>query len=252
MKMLALVLLLSGCSVVDTGHRGIKTHFGQIEGEPLPEGLQWYNIFTESIYDFDVRQQKLTTAESCYTFDTQVVKVDFSAIYSPDPLQVGDIYRHYGSQWADKMVLPVIVSALKDAIGQYKADDLVGKRAEVTVAAQKQIAVELAKVHVAIATLSLTNLDFDKAYETAVEKKVVALQEALTAKNETQKIIEQATQKVKTATADAEAMRIKNEALAKNPALINYELALKWNGQLPQYMFGGGTVPMINLEALKK
>ena len=51
------------------------------------------------------------------------------------------------------------------------------------------------------------NLDFDDAYEKAVEAKVVAIQRAAEAKNETVQIEEQAKQTVKTAQAEAEAGR---------------------------------------------
>lgn len=102
-----------------------------------------------------------------------------------------------------------------------------------------------------ISQLNFVNLDFDDAYEKAVEDKSVALQTALKAKNESVKIQEEANQKVMTAKAEAEAMKIKNEALSKNPALIQYEIATKWDGKLPQYMLGGA-VPLLNLDVQNK
>ena len=64
MRRLVLLLLafplLSGCGVhtVDTGFRGIKTSFGQVEGAPLVEGLYFVNPFTTSIHPMDVRIQR--------------------------------------------------------------------------------------------------------------------------------------------------------------------------------------------------
>ena len=58
--------------------------------------------------------------------------------------------------------------------------------------------------------------DFDDAYEHAVEQKVVAIQSAQQAKNETVRIEEQAKQTIVTAKAQAEAMTIQSEALSKN------------------------------------
>ena len=58
--LLMLAAVLSGCGIhtVDTGHRGIKTSFGQVEGPPLTEGLYFVNPFTTSIMQMDVRDRK--------------------------------------------------------------------------------------------------------------------------------------------------------------------------------------------------
>ena len=61
MKNLILVLLalsLSACGfqIVDPGYRGIETSLGKIVGEPLPEGLHFYNPFTSDIEEFSIRQ----------------------------------------------------------------------------------------------------------------------------------------------------------------------------------------------------
>ena len=44
---IAALFALSGCGeVIDTGNRGIKKSFGELVGEPLPEGLYFYNPMT--------------------------------------------------------------------------------------------------------------------------------------------------------------------------------------------------------------
>ena len=76
---------------------------------------------------------------------------------------------------------------------------------------------------------------------------MIAEQKAQEAVNNTKRIQEEADQKVITAQAEAEAMEIKAQALAKNKGLVEYEAVQKWNGQLPQYMLGE-SVPFINLK----
>ena len=109
----------------------------------------------------------------------------------------------------------------------------------------------LSEKDVTIYDVQLTDVDFDDSYEKAAEQKVVAIQEAQKAKNETVKIEEEAKQKILTARADAESMRIKSQALAQNKGLVQFELAQKWDGKLPQYMFGS-TIPMIDIKSLNE
>jgi len=250
-----LLLTLSSCGfeVVDTGYRGVKTTFGAINGDPLPEGLHFYNPFTSSITEFSVKQEKWADKTPIFTKDTQKVEVEFAVVYYADPARVHELYRDVGklSQLEEKIIKPVVLGSIKDAIGSIIADELVMKRETVTREALREVQENLKEKNVMVTDLQFTNLDFDDAYEQAVEEKVVAIQQAQKAKNYSVTVEEQARQTVTSAKAQAEAMRIQSEALSHNKGLVEYEIAKKWDGKLPQYMFGG-SVPMINLNGIGK
>lgn len=247
---------LSGCGmeIVDTGYRGIQTRFGEVIGEPLPEGLYFYNPFTSSIREYNVRTETLSGKTEIFTKDTQAVIVDFTLIFSVDPKYVTTLYKEYGSEemLGDKIIKPVALGSIKDAVGLVIADELVSKREMVTKATLKEVQENLATRHVLVTDLQFTNLNFDDAYERAVEEKVVAIQEAQKAKNVTVSVEEQAKQTLISAKASAEAMRIQSQALAQNKGLIEFEAVKRWDGKLPQYMFGGNTVPFIDIRSLGK
>ncbi len=248
-------LSLSACGfeVVDTGYRGIKIRLGEVVGEPLPEGLHFYNPFTADIREYNVRQEKMELQTEIFTQDTQRVLVDFAVVYYADPKFVHNMYQEYGpeSMLEEKIVKPVVLGSIKDSVGQVIADKLVSQREVVTRAALKEVQENLMARHVIVTDLQFTNLNFDDAYEKAVEEKVVAIQDAQKAKNVTVTIQEQARQTVMTAQAEAEAMKIKSQALAQNKGLVDFEAVRKWNGQLPMYMFGNST-PFINMSGLGK
>lgn len=249
----AISISACGFQVVDTGYRGIETRFGAVQGAPLPEGLHFYNPFTSSIAEYSVKQEKWGNKTAVFTKDTQRVDVEFAVVYYADPQYVHTLFKDVGplEQLEEKIIKPVVLGSLKDAIGSVIADELVMKREIVTKEALKEVQENLLAKHVIVADLQFTNLDFDDAYERAVEEKVVAIQDAQKAKNETVRIEEEAKQTVKTAQAEAEAMRIKSQALSQNKGLVDFELAKKWDGKLPQYMFGN-SVPMINMNSLNK
>lgn len=239
-----------GIEQIDEGYRGVRKTWGKVEGDPLVPGLYFYNPISSSIIELDVMEHKLEGASSCFTGDTQKVDVSYAITYYPDPTKIGFLYSQFGKDWDKKIVLQVVLGSIKDVVGLYKADDLVGKREIARHAAEKELKDSLAMRHVIITKLDITNLDFDDGYEKAVEHKVIAIQKAAEAKNHTVEVEEKAKQTIRSAQADAEAMRIKSQALAQNKGLVEYEAIQKWNGQLPTYMFGS-TVPMINLNGLK-
>ena len=164
------------------------------------------------------------------------------------------IFREIGDEYmlTEKIIKPVALGSIKDAIGEVIADELVSKREVVTKKALAEVKENLAARHVIVTDLQFTNLDFNDAYEKAVEEKAEAVQHALKAKNESVRIQEEANQRVTTAKAEAEAMRIKTQALAQSKGLVEFEAVQKWDGKLPQYMFGSGTTPFIDMRSLGK
>lgn len=259
MKILLMVsaLFLTGCGfeVVDTGYRGVQTRFGEVVGAPLPEGLHLYNPFTSSIKEISVRERVLSETTAAYTKDKQNTDITYALNWSPLPDKVGYLYQTYGTEEmvAQTVVLPAVRGALKVAIGQLDADTMISSREQVTNAAMKLITSELAEKYITATSLNFTDINFDDAYEQAVRAKVVAVQEAEKAKNETVKIREEANQAVISAKAEAEAMKIKSQALAQNKGLIEFEIAQKWDGRLPETVIGGASaIPMLNINGLKK
>lgn len=245
-------LTACGFEVVDTGYRGIETNMGQVVGEPKTEGLYFYNPLTSNIVEYMVREDKYEDSTIAFTKDTQQVKIDFTIIWKPNDKQVHTLYKEVGQTSAveEKILKPIVLGSLKDSIGLLIADDLVSKRDLAAKTALSTVQEALKERHILVTDLQLTNLDFDDQYEKAVEEKVVALQLSQKAINETRTIEEKAKQKVKTAQADAEAMRIKSAALQQNKNLVEYEAVLRWDGKLPEMMMGGAT-PFINLNAVK-
>lgn len=232
---------------VDEGFRGIETRWGKVVGEPLPPTIYFYNPISTSIFEMDVKERKLDGQTQCFTKDTQTVNVSFTITYFPDPTQIGKLYSQFGNDWESKIVQPSVLGSIKDAIGQYIADDLVSKREVVKKFAQEEIKVALAQRSITATRLDLTNLDFDDKYESAVEAKVVAIQRAQEAKNKTIQIDEEAKQTVASAKAQAESMRIRSQALSQNKSLVDYEAVQKWDGKLPENMYGGAPIPFLNL-----
>lgn len=224
-----------GFEVVDTVYRGIETRFGAVQGEPLLERLHFYNPFTSSIKEYSVQQEKWSSTTPIFTKDTQRVDVEFAVVYFADPKSVHILYRDVGKLdlLEEKIIKPLVLGSIKDAIGSVIADELVMQREAVTKTAFQEVRDNLKDKNVIVTDLQFTNLDFDDAYEKAVEEKVVAIQSAQKAKNETVRIEEEAKRTVKTAQAEAEAIRIKSQALSQNKGLVEFEIARKWDGKLP-------------------
>lgn len=247
---LGLVFLVASCSsvnVVDTGHRGIKTVFGKVIGDPLPEGIYFTSPFTTSIHSVDIRTQKFEDKTEVYTKDVQTSTIKYAVNYSVKSDQAGELYKTVGAEFAEKLIPQVVQGGLKNAAGKWEAVDIISHREDVRSEVETALKTTLAERGIVVEGFQMTDVEFTKAFDEAVEAKVIAIQSAEQAKNQTVQVREQANQRVIAADADAKAMQIKSAALSQNQNLVAYEAVQKWNGVMPNYMLNGGTLPFINV-----
>jgi prohibitin 2 len=200
----------------------------------------------QEIKQLDIRTLRWEEQTQAYTKDVQQADVSFVLTYSLEPAYTVEMYRTVGADWADKLMRQVVFEELKREFGQHEAVTLIATRDQAARAIEAGVKTKLAERHVLISGLQITNIDYTKQFEDSVEAKVIAQQRAIEEQNRTVQIEQQAKQKVISATAEAESMRIRANALEKNVRLVEWEAVQKWDGKLPQYQLGG-TTPFINL-----
>jgi regulator of protease activity HflC (stomatin/prohibitin superfamily) len=247
------VVSVAGCGikVVDTGHRGIETRFGKVVSESLPEGLYFFNPFTNHIVEMDTRIQRTDSETDTYTRDVQQSVIKYTLNYRLQQNAAHLMFRDIGVEWEQRLIPQVVLGTLKEVVGKWDAVDLISNRDKAATRAFEQIRSNLAERNVEVLRFEITDIAYTKEFENSVEQKVIAQQKAIEEQNRTKQIEEQARQKVLSAEAEAKSMQIRAEALEQNAKLVEWEAVQKWNGVLPQYMLGGGTTPFINLTPAK-
>ncbi|MCE9566387.1 MAG: hypothetical protein K8U57_30555 [Planctomycetes bacterium] len=253
--LIGMMLSLQGClgvSIVDTGHRGIETRFGKVAGESLPEGIYFYNPFSSSIVELDVRTQKWEFDAETYTRDIQQAKLHVTINYNLEKEHANEMYQNVGREWAEKLIPQTAQGTLKTVIGKWDAVDLIGNRGKAQQEIQETIAAVLATKGVVVTRVEVSNIDYTKEFEGAVEAKVRAIQEAEQAKNKTVQVQEEAKQTLIKAETEAKSMQIRAQALTQNAALVQWEAVQKWDGKLPVYMLGSNSTPFINVPQTKQ
>ena len=249
---LSCAALLSACGfeIVDTGHRGVETRFGEVVSQALPEGLYFYNPFTSNIIQLDTRLLRYDDHTGMYTKDVQQAQVKFTLNYRLNAEHAHIIFKEVGRDWDNKLVPQVVYGNLKEVIGKWNAVELIGNRDKAQIEAFEQIRASLADKHVSVVSFEITDIEYTPQFEKSVEDKVIAEQRAIEEQNRTKQIEEQAKQKVLSAQAEAESIKIRAAALAQNARLVELEAVQRWDGHLPQYMMGS-SVPFISLPAGK-
>lgn len=234
------IVLSSSVIVVEPGHTGVRKTLGRVAEEAYAPGMYFAFPFVSTIIEMDNRIQKYEDTTAVYTKDVQQAEVRYALNFRLEPASSVDIYTSVGVAWQNILIPQVVMSSMKNVVGQWAAMELIANRGKAALDIEAMIANDLKTRGISITGFSLTNIDFQSEFEQAVEAKVVAVQKAEMAKNQTVQVQEQANQRVIAAKAEAEAMQIKTEALTKNQSLILYEAVQKWNGDLPKIMGGSG------------
>lgn len=249
---LALIVLFSCFTIVNEGFIGVKYRFGQIVEDDLTAGLNFKIPFVEEIEQVDIREQIYSTTEDAYTSDTQTVQeLKMKLNYSYDKSMLSDIIREVGvSNVESKLLVQNVSKIAKNEIGKVKAEELVQSRSEVQQRIEDDLKVILADKGIIVQSFAIENLSFDDAFESSIQAKVIAAQDALKMENKTKEKEEEAKQIVIAAqaeadsqklTADAQAYAIEvvQEKLENSPNYIEYLKITNWNGVLPQVMSDG-------------
>lgn len=250
---LALILGVASFSLVPEGNVGVKLQFGRIVANDLSAGAHFHLPFVEAIRTVDVREQIYETSTDGYTKDTQTVEnVQVKLNYVYDQSQLSTIIRTIGIENVEsKLVIPQVNSVLKNAIGRFRAEELVQNRAALQEQVETELRESLATNGIVVTGFNIESLDFEEAFEQAIRLKVEAEQEALRMQNETVTKQEQARQTVIAAQAAADSQRLQAESeayaieliqkqLQASPEYIQLQMVEKWNGEWPQVM--GNTV----------
>lgn len=242
-------LFVGGCSLttVDAGEIGVRTQFGKVTENSVEPGLHWVNPIGGRIVKYSVRENKVELETPVYTKDMQQAKIlaVFTCALNKDG--AGFVHQTYGTDYADRVVYPKVVSAFKDVIGTIEAAELVNSRekAEKAIFEAARAQVSESNVPVTITSLVITNIDYSDTFEKSIEEKVVAQQNAIRAQNETKRVEEESRQVVVRANAEAEAMRIRAQALKENQNILLQDFIKKWDGKFPGTLFLGGDTPAV-------
>lgn len=245
LAIIGLVLPLAACGSVDAGHVGLYNRFGSIDQQTAPPGMHALNIATTTLEQMSVKDEPLSGETAGYTKDLQQAGMKYNIVAGLNPSSAYQMRTTIGLEWRDKLLPPLIEATIKDVLGRYNAVDAVGKRGEMQDAMFQTIRARLKPRGVLVSQFQLTNIDFSKAFEDAVERAQVATQQATEAKNATVRVKEEAEQTRIKAEAEANRIRVTAQAISANPEIVQLRWVEAWNGQMPQTVYCSSNTPCV-------
>jgi regulator of protease activity HflC (stomatin/prohibitin superfamily) len=234
-----------------------------------------------SIFNIRAEQAAVEDADGS-TKDTQPVKVSLTVRYSIQVDKVAEVFEKYSRDGdLSSYVQTATQEVFKAVTARYTAPDLIAKRSQVSADIVEGLRLKLAQYGAQVINVDMRNFAFSPDYMAAISQKVTQEQLRLAAENKLLTVQAEQKQKVaiaeaeaaalkaqadgqayanlKLATAQADALKVQNAALAENKDVLELRRieverikAEKWDGALPTAIYAGAPIPFFNPETAKK
>ncbi len=255
-----LILIINPFYTVETGYVGILSTFGKYNMEEVSPGVHVKIPIAQRILKFDIKVRALSYKGSENTYYNRPaitvldqrglpISVEITIQYKPISSMSAEILANWGVDWEFKLLNPLIRSVVRDVIGQYPAELIPVKRAEINGkigdGIMKRVNNELkinGQIAIQVVGIQLRNIKLPGE----IEQKILEVQQAKQEAERAKYLIEKAqneqraekikaeTEKIKKVTqaqADAESTLERAKAQAKANKLLSQSITsqlIKW------------------------
>ncbi len=248
---LLLAILLAPFTIVPAGNRGVMTTMGKPSEDIYGEGIHFRIPVIQHLHLMDVRIGMREGEGDAASKDLQQVRVKVAVNYHLDPAAAAKAFRDVGQTTEDvvaRILDPARPEAFKAVTAQFTAEELITKRTQVREQIAGLLREKMTRHGLVLDEFAIVNFAFSPSFTAAIEAKVNAEQANLKAERDLMRIRVEAEQKVASAKAEAESLRLQRQEVT--PDVLALRTIEKWDGHLPQVT--GGAVPMMDFAKLGK
>ena len=271
--LVGILLFVLGCSfeIIPTGYTGVRTTFGQVSQETVPNGLCMKIPFVQDIKKVNNKQQDTTIDATIWgetKEKTPVYATDIVVSYQLSADKSSWLYANV-SNVNNLIDDKIVASAVKSALVEHTVET-VTNRSYIEPSALEKLQIALNEKYgeytIVVKTIVINDMDFEESYNAAIAEKSIASQnkqrqaienETAIAKAEADKKVAianaeaQAEAKRIAAEAEAEALLIAAEAEAEanrklteslTDEVIENKKIEKWDGKLPVVSGDSGSI----------
>lgn len=252
--------------VNDETERAIVTSSGKYLKTTGP-GEHFLIPFQQNYRQYPVSIQKMKLeGVSTSTVDNYAINATIVLLYRLEEEELESIHRNTPDYKENMKV--IATSRFKNELGNIEMDNLADQRSEIEQSSYQTIKEEVERIlDVKVVDFTIPYYGWSDSFKQAARQQAQAETELKVARQQAKKAEAKAEQKKIQAQAEAESKRIaaeaeadsirmkgqaeadalqaKSQALANNPELVELEKANKWNGKLPNNMYGQAPIPFL-------
>lgn len=274
-----LITILSSFTIIPSGYTGVRTTFGQINNDVVPNGFAFKIPYVQHIQKVNNKQQEVTFNDTIWgesSERTVVYMTDVVVTYRINPEYSAWIYANVTDYKQNALPATLVASAMKASMVSLEASD-VTNRSKIEPIAMQNLQDAIDRKYggervITIVNVNINNMDFEDSYNNAIAAKQVAQlqyekqqienqtainvanaeaeQKRIAAQAEADKQVIAAQAEAESILAVAEAQAEANRKLAASLTdnLIKYEKIQAWDGEMPKVTGSTNSFVGIDLE----
>ena len=228
---LAIIVVIGGWGAfrsfhsVNAGHVLVVRQFGEIVGQ-RGDGFQtiapWQSAEEVSTqvesqrFQMDDRSggaEGTISSGPAISEETQPVYAVVTLNYRVSDKAVQELFTDVGSTYFDKVVAPRVFQVFKNETVKFKSVAVAPNREQIRQAVQLELDRQLQSFSIDVVDFLINDLDFPQEFTQAIERKQVATQDALAARQKVEQSKAEAQQEIERARGQAQAQRLRASSL---------------------------------------
>jgi regulator of protease activity HflC (stomatin/prohibitin superfamily) len=176
---LLVILLFASVTSIPTGHVGVLTLFGKVTGDVLSEGIHLINPL-KSVQKLSIQTQSVKETANTPSKEGLMMALDTSLLFRLDQKQAAEVFQTVGENYAEKVVEPMLRSAIRGATSAHSANALyTSARDEVQKQISEELTPELKGRGIIVEAVLLRDVQLPSMLKSSIEAKQQAEQDAL-------------------------------------------------------------------------
>lgn len=245
--------------IVPAGQRVVIFNLGSgVLQKQLGEGFHFITPFVDRPSFYDIRRQTYSMSKtfwegevkgddsmSALTADGQTVSVELTVRFHLDPNNVWRLHKEIGPDYIGKIIRPELRSHTRIAIAEFPAAKVYSaERRTIENNIEQRLSDKLSKSYIIVDEVLLRDVHFSDAFQTAIIEKQIAQQNAQRMKYVLEKEQKEKQRKIILAEGEAQAIRLKGQAVAANAKVTTYEYVRKIAPNIRTIITDGRRVPV--------
>ncbi len=179
---IVLAIISNPFVVVPSGYVGVKLTLGKASMDELRPGLHLIVPFIQRVEKMSVRTHSYdltgTNSINALSKDGLTINVELTTLYKIFADKASEIFVEYGLHYEDRIIKPVIRSAVRDVIATLDSAQVYQERSLIQQKIANQVRSELEKRYISLDEILIRDIKLPTKVVEAIEQKRRALEEA--------------------------------------------------------------------------
>jgi regulator of protease activity HflC (stomatin/prohibitin superfamily) len=176
---MAVLVLVSGCVVIEDGQVGVSKSFGSIKDEPVGQGLVLQFPVIRTVETWNTKLQELKETAQVPSSEGLIVGLDTSLLFRVDPGQAPAIRKTVGWNYIDVLVIPYFRNAVRDVVSGYPVKNIYSEsgRKEIASKIKGFLKENLESRGIRVEDVLLRDVKLPQRFRESIEAKLTAEQQ---------------------------------------------------------------------------